>query len=189
MNEYLPKIPIRDESQHTPIVSAREKEYGKLSAVITGIFFLSVIVFLVFDGGGPFKSLRPVQAFAAQFLGVFFIVFALIKVVNLKNFIDGFQQYDVVAKKSKVYAKFYPLIQLVLGVLMFIVPSFAGIYLLAACISGLGFVGFVIFLARKQEIQTICLGRVIKMQLATVLGIENSSLFVISLLMFFATIG
>lgn len=190
MNDYLPKIPVRDESNHTPIVSAQEKEYGKLGASFTGIFFISVILFLVFGSGGTFGSLRPVQSFAAQFMGVFLVVFALIKLVNLKNFVHGFRTYDLVAKKSMAYAKSYPFIQLTLGVLMFIVPTFAGTYLLVAGIAGLGIVSVIaVSVTSKQKIQRTCLSNVIKMPLATVSGVENSFILVISLLMFFAMIG
>lgn len=189
MNETRPRIPVKDESQHTPIMSDSEKEYGKLAAVFTGIFILSMVAFLFFDGSGPFEDLNPVQAFAAQFMGIFFIVFAGFKFVNLKSFVHGFQMYDVIAKRSRLYALSYPFIQLFLGILMFAIPSFAGVHFLAALVSGLALVGVVISLSRKQKIQCACLGNVIKMPLATVSGFEDGSMFVISMLMFFAMIG
>jgi hypothetical protein len=160
------------------------KEYGKLALVIAAIFATTFITFLAIDGNGSFEDLDAFQAFLAQFMGVFFIVFASFKLVNLQSFVHGFMMYDVIAKKSKAYATAYPFIQLLLGVGMFLIPSSPWIHFAAAIVSGIALAGVVQSLRAKQEIQCACLGNVIKMPLATVSGIEDGSMFVISLLMF-----
>ena len=172
----------------TPIVSDEEKEYGKLALVISAIFLASVFVFLVFDGKGPFESITPVQAFATQFMGVFFLVFAGFKFVNLKSFVHGFAMYDVIAKRSRLYSYLYPFLQLTIGIAMFVVPQYWMTHFAALLVSGVALVGVIISLLNKQKIQCACLGNVIKMPLATVSAIEDGSMFIIAGLMTLAMI-
>lgn len=190
MNEEESFTPVEIKSSHskTPIISKTEKEYGKLAAVIVAIYLVSVVTFLVIGDNGPFKELNQVQAFAAQFMGVFFIVFGSFKLVNLKSFVHGFQMYDLIAKRSDLYAKAYPFVQIALGLAMFLIPSFAFTHFVAMIVSGLALAGVLNSLMNKQKIQCACLGNVIKMPLATVSGIEDGSMFVISFLMFIAMI-
>lgn len=184
-------IPVVDETenQHVSAFTDNDKEYGKLTLVFVGIFLVSIVLFLAIDGNGPFEDLTPAQSFASQFMGVFFLVFAGFKLVNLSSFVHGFAMYDLIAKKSVLYAKSYPFIQLAIGILMFAFPSFALTHALAFVVSGLALLGVIVSLSRKQKIKCACLGNVIKMPLATVSAIEDGSMFVISLIMLFAMIG
>lgn len=50
-----------------------------------------------------------------KFMGVAFLVFALLKVINLKGFITDFKQYDFLAKRFPVYATLYPFVELFIG--------------------------------------------------------------------------
>ena len=172
----------------TPIVSNEEKEYGKLAIVISFIFFISVVTFVFTEGRGSFESMTPIQTFAAQFMGVFFVVFAVFKFVNIKSFVHGFAMYDVIAKKSKVYSYSYPFLQLFLGIAMFTVPQYWLTHFVALLVSGIALVGVIISLLNKQKIKCACLGNVIKMPLATVSAIEDGSMFVIAGLMTLAMI-
>lgn len=51
------------------------------------------------------------------FMGMFFILFGLLKASNLKNFVSAYRMYDILAMRSRTYAYAYPLIELGLGVL------------------------------------------------------------------------
>jgi hypothetical protein len=50
-----------------------------------------------------------------DFMGFFLVVFALLKVFNLSGFADGFQKYDLLARRFRAYALAYPFIELALG--------------------------------------------------------------------------
>lgn len=194
MNKERPRIPVQTKTEKlpssaTPIVSEMEKEYGKLSFVFVAIFVISFISYLAFDGSGPFEELNQVQAFLSQFMGVFFIVFASFKFVNMKSFTHGFSMYDLIAKRSNAYAYAYPFIQLAIGIAMFVVPSLAITHFAALAVSGIALVGVANSLLNKQKIRCACLGNVIKMPLATVSAFEDGSMFIISLFMFISMIG
>ena len=51
-----------------------------------------------------------------NFMGLFFLSFAGLKFVNLRGFVVLFQEYDLVAHKSKIYAYLYPFLELFFGI-------------------------------------------------------------------------
>jgi hypothetical protein len=55
------------------------------------------------------------SVFMRDFMGFFLVEFSMLKFFNLKGFADGFQMYDLLAKRSRIYAYFYPFIELGLG--------------------------------------------------------------------------
>ncbi len=178
-------IPLSEEHSHSE-AETQPREYGKLALVIFGIFLLTLVSFFLLGDSWGFEELTNLETFLAQFMGIFFIVFAGFKFVNLQSFVHGFMMYDVIAKKSKAYASIYPFLQLALGVGMFIIPGQELLHLAAAIVSGIALWGVINSLRAKQKIQCACLGNVIKMPLATVSGIEDGSMFVISLYMYYA---
>lgn len=51
-----------------------------------------------------------------QFMGIFFITFSVLKLLNLKGFSDSFCKYDIIANKIRKYGFIYPFIEMFLGV-------------------------------------------------------------------------
>ncbi len=76
------------------------------------VIFLGILVFALIRGYGGYGS--GIVAMES-FMGGFFIVFAFFKLLNLKGFADAYQTYDIVAKRSRLYALTYPFIELGLG--------------------------------------------------------------------------
>lgn len=173
-------IPINEVTNHSHESEKLEKEYGKLALVFLGIFIVATFLFLAVDGHGPFSDMTALQSFLSQLMGVFFIVFAVFKLVNLSSFVHGFQMYDLIAKRSVIYAKAYPFLQLLIGLGMFIVPGKIIIHVGAFLLSAIAIVGVINSLANKRKIHCACLGNVIKMPLATVSAIEDGSMLAIS---------
>lgn len=157
-----------------------EKEYGKLALVFLGIFIVTIFVFLSVDGHGPYQDLTQTQSFLSQLMGVFFIVFAGFKLVNLSGFVHGFRMYDLIAKRSGLYARSYPFLQLIIGVGMFVMPNEVGVHIGAFALSLIAIIGVINSLSNKQKIHCACLGNVIKMPLATVSAIEDGAMLLIS---------
>lgn len=180
-------IPLNEEhSHHHAQNDELEKEYGKLSLVFLGIFAVTIVIFLAVDGHGLYQHMTQFQGFLAQLMGVFFIVFAGFKLVNLQSFAHGFAMYDLIAKKSMFYAKLYPFIQLMIGVGMFIIPDKVAVHIAALIVSAIAIIGVINSLMNKHKIHCACLGNVIKMPLATVSAIEDGSMLVISAYMVIA---
>ena len=71
------------------------KDFLPLIAIFAGITVLSVLWVSAFSGG----TMRWMEIF----MGLFFVVFGLLKVINLKGFKDAYLMYDVVAMKFPRY--------------------------------------------------------------------------------------
>ncbi len=117
------------------------------------------------------------------FMGFFFLGFAFFKLLDIPAFADSFSSYDVVAKRSRVYALAYPWIELALGVLFVsgVFPVIAnGV---TAVIMAVGLVGVAGAVFRKQTIQCACLGTVFNLPMSVVTIVENSVMLAMAIAM------
>ncbi len=121
--------------------------------------------------------------FMTYFMGFFFLGFAFFKLLNISKFADAFSTYDIVAKRSRIYALAYPWIEVGLG-LMFI----TGTWLLAAnvitaAVMSVGLIGVISAVRKKQAIQCACLGTAFNLPMSVVTIIENSVMIAMAIAM------
>ncbi len=102
------------------------------------------------------------------FMGLFLCKFALLKLFNPKVFVEGFQKYDLVAKKFSGYAHLYPVIELALGLsyLSFAYPVVT--YVITILVMATGAVGVIRALKRGLDVRCACMGTVLDVPLSTV---------------------
>jgi hypothetical protein len=107
------------------------------------------------------------------FMGIFFIFVAWLKLGDLKGFAHAYSMYDLIAKRSKIYAYLYPLIELALGISFLystnLIPT-ASITLALMIIGGIG-VSKNIF--SKNKVHCACLGTLINIPLTKITLIED----------------
>ena len=107
-------------------------------------------------------------------MGLFFVNFAMFKLINLQGFADGFAMYDLIAKRSRAYALAFPFIELGLG-LMYLaafLPIMTNILtLIVMLVSGAGVIKAII--TGDKHLQCACLGTSLNVPLSTVSVIEN----------------
>ena len=122
---------------------------------------------------GP--GVHPVRWMHA-FMGFFLAAFALLKLFDLRGFADGFQMYDLLARRFRAYALIYPFIELALalGYLAFWRPT--TVYLATFIVLGFGALGVVSALRRGLDVNCACMGNTLKVPLSTVALIENVSM-------------
>lgn len=115
---------------------------------------------------------RPLR-WMHDFMGFFLVIFSLLKLFDLPGFADGFQKYDLLAKKSRRYALAYPFIELALGLsyLAFWRPT--TVYAATVVILGFGALGVINALARGLNLKCACMGSILKVPLSTVALTEN----------------
>jgi hypothetical protein len=126
--------------------------------------------------------------FAAMhyFMGLFLCQFAMLKLFHLSGFADGFQKYDLVAKKFRSYAYVYPFIELGLGLayLSFVYP--VATYLITILIMGVGTIGVVGALKKGLDVRCACMGTVLDVPLSTVTLSEDIAMgFMACFMLFF----
>ena len=93
------------------------------------------------------------------FMGWFLIVVGILKILDWKRFYINFAKYDLLAMRSSLYSKAYPLIELVMGgafLYSWNVKIIAGV-LLALMIVGIA--GVAKALKENKNITCACLGK------------------------------
>ncbi len=162
-----------DHSNHTEPEST-PKEYIKFVCIILGIVLISYLA-------TGFSSTITTPNFLRIFMGVFFAIFAIFKLVDLRGFAVSYMGYDVIAKRFMVYGYIYPFIELALaGGYFFHVPYTEWATLIVMFIGSLGVLKE---LMRGSKIKCACLGTYIKLPLTTVSLVEDVAMGVMALLM------
>jgi Methylamine utilisation protein MauE len=119
-----------------------------------------------------------------DFMGFFLVVFALLKLFDLRAFADGFQKYDLLAKHFRPYALAYPFIELALGLAYFSFWRPTTVYLATILVLGFGALGVINALRKGLDINCACMGNTLKVPLSTVALVEDLGMAAMALLMF-----
>ena len=119
----------------------------------------------------------------SQFMGLFLVVFAMLKLFDLPGFVDGFARYDLAAGAVRGYGYVYPFLELGLGLaLLSQVRPFAVNAVLAALMF-FGAVGVLRSLARGEKLRCACMGSSLNVPLSTVAVVEDIGMGLMSLAM------
>ena len=116
-------------------------------------------------------------------MGIFLCIFAMFKIFNIQDFVDGFSMYDLVVKKFKPYGYAYPFIELGLGLayLSFFKPNL--IYVITIIVMTIGALGVIKSLRKGMNIKCACLGTVLNVPLSTVAVVEDVGMAFMALIM------
>lgn len=141
------------------------QRYKPLLVILATVAFSSAALALV-DG--------HMHRFMECFMGLFFVNFAMFKLINLQGFADGFAMYDLIAKRSRAYALAFPFIELGLGFMYLaaFLPVMTNILtLIVMLVSGAGVIKAIV--TGDKHLQCACLGTSLNVPLSTVSVIEN----------------
>lgn len=103
----------------------------------------------------------------------FFIIFGLFKIIKLKDFAMAYAEYDLIAKKLRMYGLIYPFLELSLGILYVTRVHLTCANWATLIIMLLSAAGVAIQLARGQQIVCACLGTVFKIPMTYVTLLED----------------
>ena len=119
-------------------------------------------------------------AWMHDFMGFFLVVFAMLKLFDLRGFADGFQMYDLLGRRFRAYALMYPLIELSLGLgyLSHLLP--VGVYVTTVVVMLFGAIGVLRALSRGLDVECACMGSVLSVPLSTVALVENIGMAVMA---------
>ena len=152
------------------------KEVAKFVLVLTVITLLSWTI-------NNFYGPKTLISFLELFMGIFFLVFGVFKLIGYKMFVNMFAGYDVLAKRFRFYAYAYPFIELGLATLYLfnLLPEFRD--WLSLLIMGIGTIGVAQEIKRRSGVHCACLGNVIKLPLSTVSLVEDAGMGLMALLL------
>lgn len=168
---------MEDHSSHHHQLERKDnsKEYLKFAGIMVAILAVSYLRGSLDD--------FTFREYVESFTGVFFVVFAGFKLLNLKEFAYGFQSYDLIAKKSLIYGYAYPFMQLIFGYLYLFGatnPVVDFVVLIVSLVSG---VGVIKTLRSGTKVHCVCLGNVVKLPLSTISFVEDFGMAIMAMLM------
>ena len=111
--------------------------------------------------------------FISYYMGMFFIIFSFLKLLNVKSFASSFSGYDIISKKIYKYSLIYPFIELILGLYYLSGNSdlFVSVFVIAIMLSQTYGVINVIF--NKKNVRCACMGETINLNISEVTLLEN----------------
>lgn len=116
-------------------------------------------------------------------MGVFLVMFSVLKMFHPTKFADGFEMYDILAKRFRAYAYVYPFIELMLGLLFlsFLVPT--ATYVVTIIVMAFGSIGVIMALKEGLDINCPCMGSILDVPLSTVTLTENLGMVLMAVIL------
>lgn len=108
------------------------------------------------------------QDLMLAFMGWFFLVFGALKTIRIKGFVEAYQMYDVLAKRSKTYAYIYPFLELGFGLAYLFTWQIEVVSAVVVVVMLIGAYGVYLKLKEREEIPCACLGTVFKVPMTWV---------------------
>jgi len=135
------------------------------------IIFIVIVMFTVFMvTSNPRADVR----FAMQmFMAGFFLVFGFFKILKWSSFAEAYRSYDVIAEKSREYARVYPLIEIGLGVAYLVGWNLLAVNVFTFLLMAVSARGVFRALRRKEKIVCACLGTVFNVPMTKVTLFED----------------
>jgi YHS domain-containing protein len=112
-------------------------------------------------------------AWMRGFMGYFLVTLSMFKLFDLSGFADGFQRYDLLARRFRPYAFVYPFVELGLGLGFLAAWPLGILEPLTIAVMGFGTLGVLDALRRRIDVNCACMGTVLKVPLSTVTLTED----------------
>lgn len=113
------------------------------------------------------------QAPMLAFMGYFFLVFGTLKLIRIHGFVEAYQMYDVLAKRSRAYAYLYPFLELAFGLAYLLAWQVETVSVFVVVVMLVSAYGVYQKLREKEEIPCACLGTVFKLPMTWVTLVED----------------
>jgi hypothetical protein len=157
--------------------NSKENKYKKLIP-------LAYVFLFIFS----FPLIRQIDELSGMlymmdFMGIFFLIFGLFKLIDLHGFVTGFKEYDFMAKRFKAYGYVYPFIEIGLGIMYLLGLMLLWQNILVFILAGIGIYTAYKYIDRADEIHCVCLGTVFKLPMTWITLSENLLMLVMVIFM------
>lgn len=109
-------------------------------------------------------------------MGFFLVTFAMVKLFDLRGFVDGFRSYDLLASRFRAYGYLYPLIEFGLGLAYLAQWQPLVISAITVGVTVVSGLGVILALRRGQDVHCACMGSILKVPLTVVAAAENGAM-------------
>jgi copper chaperone CopZ len=107
------------------------------------------------------------------YMGIFFILFSFLKLLNVKGFSVTFSRYDIFAKRIPGFAVSYPFLEFLLGVAFLTQTILIASNIITLIFMTSQSIGVMNVLKNKQTIQCACMGSSINLPISYITLLEN----------------
>ena len=145
-------------------------------------FSLYTVIVLLLIG---LVAILQINGYMLLFMGIFFVIVSFLKFIDLKGFAQAFAMYDIVAKRSNVYAYIYPFIELGLGISYLLLWQVTLTATITFIIMTVGSIGVAKNLLSKNPVKCACLGTKIKVPLTKFTLFEDIVMAIMALMVLF----
>ena len=118
-----------------------------------------------------------------HFMAGFFLVFSGFKLLDLKGFVQGYSQYDLLAMKVREYGYIYPFLELSLGIAYLVGVMSPFLHLFTFLLMAFSGIGVLKKLAKKEKFTCACLGTFLNVPLTKITVVEDFGMAAMALLM------
>jgi YHS domain-containing protein len=161
-------------SGQSPVPMAEKPNFTPLALIFLGVIVLAFVKYKIFGGSGAGHAMY-------DFMGMFFVVFAGFKLLDVKGFAEAYSTYDIVAKKSHAYAMAYPFIELGLGLAYLFRWNVYAVNWVTFALMAVSSIGVIRAVRSKRKIQCACLGTKIKLPMTKITLVEDILMAVMAL--------
>jgi hypothetical protein len=111
-----------------------------------------------------------------DFMGVRFLLFGVLKLLDLEGFVKTFMQYDIVAKKRTPYGYLFPFLEILLGIAYLRdkqMHYWLTINIVTVLLVGITGIGIWYALKAKKDVDCVCMGTKFPLPMSIINLIEN----------------
>jgi hypothetical protein len=155
-------------TQPTAMATTTEPPTSYFPLLLILLYLLGIVASIEWLQGN-----YQVERAMRHFMAGFFLVFSFFKFLNLGAFADSYQMYDIIARRSRVYALAYPFIELILGLAYVINYQPRLTNALTLIVMGISTIGVLQSILSKKKIRCACLGAVFNLPMSMVTLIED----------------
>ncbi len=116
---------------------------------------------------------RSFMGFMINSSGLFFLFLATLKFWDLNGFSEGFQKYDLLAKRSAAYSYIYPFLELLIAIGFLSHFFLVGVAVFTVLLMLFGACGVIAALMQGADLRCACMGTKLDLPLTTVTIVEN----------------
>lgn len=145
------------------------------------IFSLLILSAAVVSRGDYLAGQFSLPDAVSYFMAGFFIVFAGFKLMDIEGFAHGYVTYDLLAQRIFSYGYVYPFIELGFGLAMLAGAQSLGLLWAEVLVMAFSGIGVLIKIAKREEIQCVCLGTFLKVPLTNITLIEDLGMAALAL--------
>jgi len=140
-------------------------------------FYIAMLIVVLYTAVHQFIIGYRVGMIAMNdFMGIRFILFGLLKFLDIEGFAESFMQYDIVAKKRKPYGYFFPILEIILWLAYLVDTQMhyrLTINIATVLLVGITSIGIFYALKAKKDIDCVCMGTKFPLPMSIINLIEN----------------